>query len=317
MSCKLELSIVIPTKDRAGLLGKALQSIEKQMADPGIFEVIVIDNGSTDGTKDVVAAFKKKIKNLKYRYDARPGLHVGRNRGLLESRGRLVGYLDDDVVLFPNWVNAAIEAFKDEEVVRVGGSVVPYNMAVLSKEFREKYEDVRGTFHFISCISCFWQEGISEEDSRVCRAKTDMGFGGNSVYRKSLLLKCGGFHPDGMPKHLLMYRGDGETYVERFIQSHNMKELYCAQVSVYHMIDEKRVDDAYIDYMYFRNGISSMYTCLRDGGLGDRARHFWHVWNEIVRLGKVSSLNKGEMYLLFYYIFYKRVRRWVHKKMYF
>ena len=75
-------------------------------------------------------AFQGKIKNFRYFYDARPGLHVGRNKGLLKSRGELVGYLDDDVILFPNWINAVIDAFEDEKIVRLGGSVIPYNMEI-------------------------------------------------------------------------------------------------------------------------------------------------------------------------------------------
>lgn len=317
MCCKIKLSIVIPTKDRARLLENVLQSIETQSADPDLFEVIVIDNGSIDDTKIVAKKFRLKIKNFRYFYDTRPGLHVGRNRGLLESRGELVGYLDDDVVLFPNWINAVLEAFEDKEIARVGGSVVPYNKEVLSKEFLEKHEDLRGNFHFVFCISCFWQEGISEQDSRVCRAKRGMGFGGNSVYRKDILIECRGFHPDGMPKHLLMYRGDGECYVERYILNRRMKELYCAQASVYHRIDEKRVDDSYIDYMYFRNGISGMYTNLRSNGLKGGAIRFWHILCEVIFTRKISGQIRGELYLLSYYILYKRIRHWVHKEDYF
>ena len=317
MNKSVVLSIVIPTKNRARLLEQVLESIERQPADPDVYEVLVIDNGSTDETKDVAKAFQGKIKNFRYFYDARPGLHVGRNKGLLKSRGELVGYLDDDVILFPNWINAVIDAFEDEKIVRLGGSVIPYNMEILSKEFRDKYEIVRGNFHFVYCISCFWQAGISEQDNRVCRANADMGFGGNSVYRKSILLKCRGFHPDGMPKHLLMYRGDGETYVEDFIMSHNMKELYCAQVSVYHMIDEKRVDDTYIDYMHFRNGISSMYTNLRKDALKGGMKHFCHILWEGVSTRRFNKEINGELYLLLYYIFYKKIRYWVHKESYF
>lgn len=114
------LSIVIPTKNREDLLRKALESIEKQPANQDIFEVIIIDNGSTDGTRDVAKTYKRKIKNFRYFYDARPGLHVGRNRGLLESEGELVGYLDDDVILFPNWINTVLEAFEDQELMYVG-----------------------------------------------------------------------------------------------------------------------------------------------------------------------------------------------------
>ena len=72
MSDKFALSIVIPTKNRADLLRKVLESIERQPADQNDFEVIVIDNGSTDETKDVAKEYQRKIKNCRYIYDARP-----------------------------------------------------------------------------------------------------------------------------------------------------------------------------------------------------------------------------------------------------
>ena len=313
----IKLSIVIPTKNRADLLRKVLESIRRQPENQNTFEVIVVDNGSTDDTKNVVREYRGKIRNCRYFYDARPGLHVGRNRGLLESRGDIIGYLDDDVILFPNWINTVLEAFEDERVMYVGGSVIPYDMSLLTWEFRDKHEIRRGSYHYIYSISCFWEHGITEEDTRVHRMPQGTFFGGNCAYRKRVLCACRGFHPDCMPNHLLMYRGDGETYVARYILEHRMKAMYYAQASVYHIIDVNRVSDSYIRYMYFRNGISSMYTCLRRSGLKGGMKRFSNFIVNIIRARKIDSAMRGELYLLSYYIFYKRVRHWVHKKDYF
>lgn len=311
------LSIVIPTKNRADLLRKVLESIEEQKADQDTFEVIIIDNGSSDGTKSVAKEYKSKIKNYRYFYDARPGLHVGRNRGLLECRGRLVGYLDDDVVLFPNWINTVLMAFEDEEVMYVSGSVIPYDMSVLTAEFRSKYEIQKENYHYIYSISCFWENGISEVDMRVHEMPADSFFGCNSVYRKHVLQECRGFHPDSMPNHLLMYRGDGETYVERFIREHGMKAMYYAQASIYHMIDVNRVSDSYINYMHFRMGISDMYTVLRENGLKEGFKLSITDTEFALIRQKNIHIVRGEWYLLLYYTFYKRIREWIHKKDYF
>ncbi len=311
------LSIVIPTKNRSGLLKTLLESIEKQKADEDVFEVLIIDNGSTDSTKDVAEEYRKRIKNCRYFYDARPGLHVGRNRGLKESRGELVGYLDDDVILFPHWIPTVLTAFDDKEVMHVGGSVVPYDMSLITREFMSEHAVKKGSYQFIYSISCFWEIGISEDDTRIHKTESGSFFGGNSVYRKSVLRACRGFHPDGMPDNLLMYRGDGETYVARFIREHKMKSMYYAQASVYHMIDVGRVSDSYIHYMYFRNGISGMYTCLRENGIKDGIKRIGNILSDIMCEGKITGRTQGELYLLFYYIFYKRIRQWVHKRDYF
>lgn len=317
MGDKIKLSIVIPTRNRAAFLGKVLESVAKQPADPDIFEVLVIDNGSADETKDVAKGFHGKIKNFRYFYDARPGLHVGRNKGLLKSRGELVGYLDDDVILFPNWINTVLKAFEDEETMCMEGSVIPFDMSLLTSDFRDKYETHRRTFTFVYSISCFWEDGVTEEDTRIHRAPAGSFFGANSVYRKSVLLTCKGFHPDGMPDHLLMYRGDGESYVSQYIKEHRMKMMYYAQASVYHMINADRVTDSYIDYMHFRNGISSMYTNLRKDGLKGGMKLFWHILWEGVSTRKINKEIGGQLYLLLYYIFYKKIRHWVHKESYF
>lgn len=312
---KVILSIVIPTKNRADLLGKALASIEKQPTDQNLFEVIVIDNGSTDGTRDVAKEYRKKIKKFRYFYDARPGLHVGRNRGLLESRGELVGYLDDDVILFPNWINTVLKAFEDEELMYVGGSVIPHDMTLLTPDFRAKHETQKGLYQYIFPLSCFWESGVSESDTRIHEAENF--FGGNCVYRKSVLQACRGFHPDGMPNHLLMYRGDGESYVSEYIIGHNMKAMYHAQASVYHLVDVSRVTDSYIKYMYFRGGISFMYTRLRANGIKSGMKKLLLDILATLRQGESIYIALGGGYLLAYYIFYKRVRDWVHKEDYF
>lgn len=313
----VKLSIVIPTKNRGDLLKKVLESIEKQPADQNIFEVLVIDNGSIDETRKVAKEYQTKIRNYRYIYDARPGLHVGRNRGILESRGEIVGYLDDDVILFPDWINTVLSAFEDESVMYVEGSVIPYDMSLLTRRFRTKHERRRGSYHYIYSISCYWESGITEKDTRVHRAPIGSFFGANSVYRKSVLLTCRGFHPDGMPNDLLMYRGDGEVYIARYIIENKLKAMYYAQASVYHMIDMNRISDSYINYMYFRNGISDMYTCLRENGLKSGMNCLRNAMIDIMHIRKIDGTIWGELYLLLYYIFYKRVREWVHKKDYF
>ncbi|MDE7286504.1 MAG: glycosyltransferase family 2 protein [Lachnospiraceae bacterium] len=311
------LSIVIPTKNRANMLKKVLESIMEQKADQEAFEVIVIDNGSTDETKVVAKEYKKKIKNYRYIYDARPGLHVGRNRGLLESQGDVIGYLDDDVILFPNWINTVLSAFEDESVMYVEGSVIPYDMSLLTQDFRDKHECRRGSWYFIQPISCFWERDITEDDMRVHKAPAGSFFGANSVYRKRVLHLCGGFHPDGMPNNLLMYRGDGETHVACYMLEHKMKAMYYAQASVYHMIDVNRISDSYIRYMYFRTGISGMYTSLRENSLRGGAVYFLSTLKGIMRSERTISEIRGELYLFLYYLFYKCVRDWIHKKDYF
>ena len=73
------LSVVIPTRNRANLLAAALESIADQDLAPDQFEVLVIDNGSSDRTKEVVDQMRSRLSNVRYFYESEPGLHVGRH----------------------------------------------------------------------------------------------------------------------------------------------------------------------------------------------------------------------------------------------
>jgi len=87
------VSVIIPTYDRAGFVGDALASVVAQAYDP--LEVIVVDDGSTDGTADVVAACERPVRWIQQEHR---GVSAARNRGLAEARGELIAFLDSDDV---------------------------------------------------------------------------------------------------------------------------------------------------------------------------------------------------------------------------
>jgi glycosyltransferase involved in cell wall biosynthesis len=93
----MELSIVIPTYNRCKLLSRTLQGLCEQVAADRILEVIVVSDGSTDATSDVVDEFSGRLP-VRCISQAKSGVSTARNRGLREARGRVVLLLDDDVI---------------------------------------------------------------------------------------------------------------------------------------------------------------------------------------------------------------------------
>ena len=85
----VKLSVIIPTRNRSNLLDKTLLSIANQFFPKDFFEVIVVDNGSTDNTKEVVEKHNNDL-NLVYLYESNPGLHVGRHAGLNIAKSELL-----------------------------------------------------------------------------------------------------------------------------------------------------------------------------------------------------------------------------------
>jgi glycosyltransferase involved in cell wall biosynthesis len=99
-----KVSVIIPTYNRARLVAEAIQSVLDQTYQD--FEIIVIDDGSTDNTKEVVGSFKDP--RIKYFYQENRGVCIARNNGIKVSNGDYIIFLDSDDLLFKNAI--AIEA---------------------------------------------------------------------------------------------------------------------------------------------------------------------------------------------------------------
>lgn len=251
----MKLSVIIPTVNRGGLLDKALDSIAKQTLDQNLFEVIVVDNGSTDSTELIVNSFMGKIKNLVYIYDKNPGLHVGRHRGLFAAKADILVYGDDDIEATPTWLEGVIESFEDEKVALVGGKNLP-KFEVEPPQWIKCLWEKDKKIEYLSIID------LGEQKKEISPAFV---FGCNFSIRKSVLQEAKGFHPDGMPKNLIKYRGDGETYVAKFIQNRGYKALYNPKASVYHFVPKERMTKDYFKMRAFLEGISQSYTDIRYG----------------------------------------------------
>ena len=120
----VEVSVVLCTCDRASLLGDALAALVAQTDAPP-YDVVVVDNNSTDDTARVIERFTSSGVVRAVR-EPRQGLSYARNRGMAATSGGIVAFTDDDVRVGPTWVRAIARAFRDHpEASLVGGKVVP------------------------------------------------------------------------------------------------------------------------------------------------------------------------------------------------
>jgi glycosyltransferase involved in cell wall biosynthesis len=120
------ISVVVCTRDRAARLDRMLRSLH-EMATPAAleWEVLVVDNGSRDGTRDVVTAFARRAKMpTRYLFEKRRGLSRARNAGVRAARGDVVAFTDDDCLVDSQWVARIDAEFRaDVELGIVGGRV--------------------------------------------------------------------------------------------------------------------------------------------------------------------------------------------------
>ncbi len=118
----MQISVVIATKDRAQYLERALQSLERQAGAPA-FEVVVVDNGSTDATAAVAHAGSASVA-VRYLYAPEPNRGKARNRGVELARGRYLLFCDDDVQLPSGWIAAHAAAHMPGEERIVNGPIL-------------------------------------------------------------------------------------------------------------------------------------------------------------------------------------------------
>jgi glycosyltransferase involved in cell wall biosynthesis len=178
---QLRLSVVIPTWNRAGLVGEAVESALAQ--EGGELEVIVVDDGSTDGTAEVVARrFGKSIKLV--RIATRSGVGAARNEGVRQATGDLLGFLDSDDLWLPGKLKAeldVLERFPDAEAIVSDSRFLVDGQFVGTSRFAESgaLSATGGRAQWVDGLPWLWtipSNGVSTCGITMCRrAVTKLG----------------------------------------------------------------------------------------------------------------------------------------------
>lgn len=106
----VELSVIICTRNRAGELARTLDGLARTRVPAGLgWELLVVDNGSTDRTAGVADGFRDRLPVRVVR-EPRPGLSIARNRAVDEARGAALLWTDDDVTVGPDWLEGYVDA---------------------------------------------------------------------------------------------------------------------------------------------------------------------------------------------------------------
>jgi glycosyltransferase involved in cell wall biosynthesis len=119
------LSVVIPTYNRMRLLSLCLSQLLSQQKHPyECYEIIVVDDGSTDGTPDHLSQLTASQPAISYIQQANAGHAVARRTGFLKARGEIVVSLDDDCIPTTGWINEIIQVFKQHpDIALVCGKI--------------------------------------------------------------------------------------------------------------------------------------------------------------------------------------------------
>lgn len=253
-------SIIIPTFNRAIHLSHCLDSLVGLAFESSNYEIIVIDNGSKDNTKEVFDKYKKKYTthHLKYFHDEAPGLLTGRHRGAIEARGEILVYVDDDILADRDWLYAIVDTFKKHSDIHlVGGKCLP------------KYETTTPVW-----LDYFWNHLPDGGKTLGALSLSDYGefekeisplsvWGLNFSIQKKTFYELGGFNPDCIAPAFQHFQGDGETGLSLKAIEKGYKAFYQPKAIVYHEVPVERMTLGYFDKRYFYQGICNSYTEIR------------------------------------------------------
>ncbi len=220
----LELSVVIPTYNRSDLLAIALKSLCEQTSDRALYEIIIVDNNSTDDTRAVAAQFES-FGNVRYILETEQGHSAARNRGWREARAPYVGYVDDDCKIPSGWVDAAIEIIHTVKPLCFGGPYLAFYLNEKPKWFKDSYGS----------------HVQADRAGYLTRADQYLS-GGNIIFRRATLAALGGFSTDfGMVGKKIGY-GDETELLVRLRATYDLGTLYFSpDVFVYHLVRPEKM----------------------------------------------------------------------------
>jgi glycosyltransferase involved in cell wall biosynthesis len=253
------VTVIVSTRNRAHYLPEVLRTLSAQDCEVP-FEVIVVDNGSTDATPSVLGEWCARDPRFRMVSEPRPGLSRGKNAGIRASRAPLLLFTDDDMRVVPGWVASYDALFSRHEgnaLLLAGGPIVPipYDLGQWPDWLDEPGLADAGL--------------LDHREQRALR-KFEYAWGGNMAVPRRLFDRFGlwdeaaGLQGDGR-----VTREDSEFFEDTELQDRVRKAggstWFCPQAVVYHRVDRASVTPRRILATAFARGRNDFWRQgLRD-----------------------------------------------------
>jgi len=232
------ISVVICTYNRDKFIRSALESLTRQTLPSSRFEVLVVDNNSTDQTAAICQAFiaETSQQNFFYHFEPNKGLSSARNRGIKEARGEVITYIDDDAIATEGFLQELFDFFTNHPgAAGAGGKVIPIYPGEAEPAWMNKY-----LYGFVTR-----QDFGGEKMKYTPRMKYPAGC--NMSYRKNILEKVNGFNEE------LHFRSDDKLINFR-VRKFSDDIWYIPGAMVYHHIDGERLQFISFKKLYQKTG---------------------------------------------------------------
>ena len=236
-------SIIVPAYNAEGTIESCLSALENQPIPKEDYEIIVVDDGSIDGTANVLKNYA-----VKYIKQENKGPATARNRGVEDAKGEIILFTDSDCVPDINWVSEMIKPFKDVDVVAVKGAYRTRQKSIVARfsqlEFEERFEMLKkaGYIDMVDTYSAGFRKEIfrkmggfdtsfpvaNNEDTELSYRMSNLGF--KMVFNPNAVVYHLN-HPDSVKRYarLKFWRGYWRVVVYKRFPDKMLKDTYTPQ----------------------------------------------------------------------------------------
>jgi glucosyl-dolichyl phosphate glucuronosyltransferase len=241
----MELSVIICTWNRAESLRHALASLQECRLPQGItWEVIIVDNNSTDETAAVCEEFLRgDPQHFRRIVEKRQGKSFALNTGIENARGTILAFTDDDVIVDSGWLDETLRIFDTTQCVGVAGKIVP-----LWNSKKPSWLTSEGPYKLHLAIVSY------DLGDDVCEIRAP-ALGANISLKKEVFEKYGMYRTDLGPTAGSEVRGEDTEFCWRLLRA-GERIIYAPKAIVFHPVDMQRIDKGYFQAWYYGMGQS-------------------------------------------------------------
>lgn len=292
------ISTIICTYNRQEYIVQCLESIVRQTLDRQYYEILIIDNNSSDNTPQLCRDFMRRYPDHPIRYvvEQEQGLSAARNRGIYEAVFPIVNYTDDDAEMSEGYLKALFDyTTAHPDIWGIGGKIIA------------KYEgDERPTWMSRYLEGTVGATFLGEQIKAY--AKGQFPPGNNMTYRKVAFEKYGYFDNDLGPKGNALTRCDEKDIAEA-LQNNGHTLIYHPEALIYHHVPRSRLSDEYQRRQHVGMGISERKRMEKKGTMAVVRTAFSYI----VKLGAsmllaakygLAERNYGKAKMIFLFRYY-------------
>jgi glucosyl-dolichyl phosphate glucuronosyltransferase len=246
------VSVIIPTYNRSDYLAGALRSLIIQDYPRSDFEIIVVDNGSSDDTSERLRQLAKEASgtiDLRYVREERQGLVFARHTGAANARGDVLIFGDDDAIFDNNWISAIMDVYRKHSDVGAVGTKISVLWDAEPEPWVRRYEDVLGKLDY-------GPQPITRQGLYIN--------GGSFSIRKEVLFRVGGFNPGQKGPYIV---GDSEPGLCRKLAEKGILVAWTPHATMRHLQQSK-----------VNGTLHDMKRRFRNNGICDAYRATFYNW---------------------------------------